>query len=105
MTRPIAGRLRFPTPPEPGTLLGRMWTDEWIVALDTVDGVTQVGYATADERNIRPSSPRSVFEARAVAMLGRADFLRALATTTESGSTAPRTPGPGRRGSAGRRQR
>jgi hypothetical protein len=66
MTRPIAGRMRWPTPPEPGTMVGRAWTREVLVALTTDDeGWTTLGYAQeAELAESLAREPRSVIEAR-----------------------------------------
>lgn len=50
--RPIAGHLRYKTPPEPGTILGPIWTGEYAVVLgQEEDGRTALSYAQADELN------------------------------------------------------
>lgn len=45
--RPIAGRLRFPSPPQPGTILGpKVITRELVVVLgQDEEGFTVLGYA------------------------------------------------------------
>lgn len=49
--RPIAGRLRYATQPEPGTIVGPLWTGEFAVVLGgpDADGMTVLGYAQTDE--------------------------------------------------------
>lgn len=65
-TRVYAGRLTLDA--EPGTILGPMWTREYLVAVANEGGQTVVGYATqADidmtrERLSRGEAPRSVAE-------------------------------------------
>lgn len=74
MGRPIAGRLRYPTPPEPGTILGpTRITREFLVVLgQEPDGRTLLGYAQRDELTtsaalvVAGGAPRSVAEHRAV---------------------------------------
>lgn len=43
--RRVFGRLRYPDPPEPGTLVGPNGWGETCVVLGTVDGVTLIGRA------------------------------------------------------------
>lgn len=47
--RQVTGRLRYPEPPEPGTIVGPNAWGEKCVILATVDGVTLVGLAIADD--------------------------------------------------------
>lgn len=46
----VAGRLRYPTPPEPGTILGPNETREDLVVLGQDGAATLVGYATTEDR-------------------------------------------------------
>ncbi len=48
--RHIAGRLRHPTPPEPGTILGPNDTREDMVVLGQDGDDTLIGYATTEDR-------------------------------------------------------
>lgn len=47
--RQVFGRLRYPEPPEPGTLVGPNGWGETCVALGTVDGVTLIGRAIVSD--------------------------------------------------------
>jgi hypothetical protein len=47
--RRILGRLRYPDPPEPGTIVGPNGWGEKCVILGTVDGATLVGLAITDD--------------------------------------------------------
>lgn len=67
--RPVAGRLKYNTPPEPGTILGPLWTRELAVVLGQDDqGRTVLGYATttdvadAGRRTHEGLAPRSLTE-------------------------------------------
>lgn len=72
--RHIAGRLRYATPPEPGTILGPNDTREDLVVLGHDGDRTLVGYATSEDlatamrRSVLEGNPRSVREHR---MTGR----------------------------------
>jgi hypothetical protein len=48
-SRRILGRLRYPEPPEPGTIVGPNGWGEKCVILDTIDGETLVGLAITDD--------------------------------------------------------
>lgn len=70
MPRPIAGRLTFPEPPEPGAVIGqRALTREWLITLESGgEPGTPIGYATPDElmdvaTRVSKGDVRSVAEA------------------------------------------
>jgi Tfp pilus assembly protein PilX len=69
--------MRWPTPPEPGTIVGTGWTREQLVALDTdADGYTTLGYAQPAELEASLGrEPRSAIEARTQRMKGRVEGL------------------------------
>lgn len=83
--RPIAGRLRYAVPPEPGTILGPNWLGELVVALGPdAAGRTVLGYATVAEVQAaaaaaRDGGPRS--EAERTRLTGRATLVRRPAAT------------------------
>lgn len=64
----VAGRLRYATPPAPGTILGPNSTREDLVVLGQDGEHTLVGYATGEDlaaamrRSILEGNPRSVRE-------------------------------------------
>lgn len=65
LRRPIAGRLRYPTPPDPGTIVGPAWTGELLTVIgQDSQGRTVLGYATVDELAAlpAPAGPRSLTE-------------------------------------------
>lgn len=69
----IAGRLRYPTPPAPGTILGPNETQEDLVVIGQDGDHTLVGYATTEDRaaamrrSILEGNPHSVREHRMAA--------------------------------------
>jgi len=64
--RRVAGRLRYRTAPDPGTILGPTWTREYVVVAGTTDGVTTVVYALDEDRvDMGHREPRSMTEFRA----------------------------------------
>lgn len=71
--RRVAGRLTYPSPPELGAIVGPMWTREYLVVLGTIEGVTYLGFAAADDHDAaaRRESPASVIEATTRAAIAR----------------------------------
>jgi len=45
----LPGGCRYTTPPEPGTVMGPMYTREFVVVLGTFDGLTLFSYAQQDD--------------------------------------------------------
>ena len=69
-SRQVVGRLRYPSPPDPGTIIGPNGWGEKCVVLATVDGVTLIGRAIVADIEaalveIVAFGPRSVAETRA----------------------------------------
>ncbi|MFI7608760.1 hypothetical protein ACIBTV_27120 [Micromonospora sp. NPDC049366] len=68
----VAGRLRYPTPPEPGAIVGPNTTSEYMVVLRQDGADTLVGFATTEDRvsamrrAVIESDPRSLTEYRMV---------------------------------------
>lgn len=73
--RNVLGTLRYPEPPEPGTIVGPDAWGEPCVVLGTDDGVTSIGLAIADDisratdringlNGQSSSGPRSLYERR-----------------------------------------
>lgn len=56
--------MRYPEPPEPGTIVGPAYTGEYQVVIDTIDGETM--FRPVNELDLRKvaelDSPRSVVE-------------------------------------------
>lgn len=71
--RPIAGTLKYPSPPEPGTILGPMWTKEYLVVLgQNEDGRTVLGYAQPVELEAAVTRQRDEGKpARSITEIGR----------------------------------
>lgn len=69
--RTVAGRLRYPEPPIPGTITGRTAFLERCVVLATIDGVTLLAIAIAEDferadARLAESGPLSPDEAAAL---------------------------------------
>lgn len=64
MSRYFAGTARYPSPPEPGTIVGPTEVGEFLVVLWTDDGVTTFGYATQPEIEASRGKMRSITEMR-----------------------------------------
>jgi len=62
--RAVVGQLHYPSPPEPGTILGPNAWGELVVVLGTEEGTTYLGLATADEVAAARSQNRSLLEMR-----------------------------------------
>lgn len=80
--RQVIGRLRYPTPPEPGAIIGPNGWGEKCVILGTVEGVTLIGLAIMSDieaatDRIAALGPASLHENRA----HRVRFNEAAVTT------------------------